>query len=66
MSDLQAILKKHPQLIPKLSVVSTPATELQKSLLGTSQPRSQVSSLAAAEEVTVSDDNELGNQKVHQ
>lgn len=59
MSDLQAMLKKHPQLTPKLPMVSTPATELQKSLPGTSQPGSQVSFLAAAEEVAVSDDNEL-------
>lgn len=59
MSDLQAILKKHPQLTPKLPMLCTPATELQKSLPGTSQPGSQVSFLAAAEEVTASDDNEL-------
>lgn len=40
-------------------MVSTPATELQQPLPGTSQPGSQVSFLAAAEEVAVSDDNEL-------
>lgn len=61
MYDLQAILKKHPQLTPKLPMASTSATELQKFLLGTSQPGSQVSFLATAEEITMSDDNELQN-----
>lgn len=59
MSDLHAIQKKHPHLTPKLPMASSPATELQKSLPGTSQPGSHVSFLAAAEEVTMSDDNEL-------
>lgn len=61
MSDLQAILKEHPQLTPKLPIASTSAIELQKSLPGISQPGSQVSFLAAAEEIPVSDDNELKN-----
>lgn len=59
MADLQAILKKHTQLTPKLPSVSTPATELQKSQPCIGQSSNQISFFAAAEEITASGENEL-------
>lgn len=66
MADLQAILKKHIQLTPKLPTLSTPATELQKSPPCIGRSGNQIIFFAAAEEITMSDEEELWNQKLHQ
>lgn len=66
MADLQAILKKHTALAPKLPTVSNPAVELQKLQPCVGQSGNQISFLAAAEEIAVLEEHELLNQKVHQ
>lgn len=66
MADLQAILKKHTTLTPKLPAASNPATELQKPQPCVGQSGNQITFLAAAEEIAVLEEHELLNQKVHQ